>query len=1322
MPDYNLYGLSSRSFEHLVQAIATRVIGSGTVVFGDGPDGAREATFEGKSQFPSSTEPWDGYIVIQAKFHQRFQSVEADGKWAITALSKELRKFSSRKRALRSPEYYIFCTNVVLTPTERTGTKDRAQELLRDFARRRGLKSYAIWDSDQIRTFLEFMPEVRQTYAAWITSGDVLARLIRSLEWRRPNFELVMTGFLQRELLADQYVNLEQAGHAAEEKTPMARVFIDVPVSSQPTSDPLDETEKDLLTGFVREFIAEGAHRLSPDCQNSANGKLKDVKPVAGRFVLVGGPGQGKTTVSQFVCQLHRAALLNECPRSLLAPEVQTALELIQAQCTSDATELPTCRRFPFRITLNHLARELSSPTGAKSVLSYIAARIKSRTSYDVDNDDLRQWLAEYPWMLVFDGLDEVPPASNRDDVLTIIQEFWIDATQLQADILVLATTRPQGYEQDFSPQFYTHRYLTPLSAVRAMNYGRRLAAARYGSDKEREQRIVGRLERAASEDSTARLMRSPLQVTIMATLVDQAGQPPRERWRLFREYYEVIYRREMERDIPAANILREYKSNIDYIHHQVGLILQIESEKAGQTDARLPALAFGTIVDARLKAEGYETKSLGNLKRQIIEAATHRLVFLVGMQADQVGFEIRSLQEFMAAEALTEQEDGIVANRLNAIASLAHWQNVFLFAAGKCFAARQHLRDTVLSICTTLNEGEKDDVGPRVFLGSQLALDLLVDGTAHQQPKFERSLARLALKLSDRSDLAFQQQLVYAYQSSLEEVYRDELRMRLDGSRTSNQLGAWMALLGLIERGVKWALILGSERWPENPEEQLQILENFFGQFDVYPEIHIKAQWLVDKIVNFTKRTAFVSAIRAGLLWMGRSKGAPDWFCALSKIVGYPFRVSDVEIPFQGCSLRILPIRIKAAAKLWTAVSAMPDGPKDWMLIKQLAKFAVDPDAIGLARTLENLAEIWSPELANILSRISPWPLAESILCCWCEDDVRKMAALSRTGKLGNSESWSQAESRWVRGVTLDDLIVSDLNGGIPGAYLVEAGFAFLSASVFRYQEPFNGQRLLELYRGLKTQPLKVALSRLILRLTAYVEHPLNLPKTSFWISIPDLAELFQSCEGEHLPLRAIVSILRSCPDDQIDLKSIDALCRNARLFEHRGIVASTIHEVISRAWAQDPALKGLLVFLAVWAADTDGYEFMNEPLGTYSDPDARYVAASLILKLVHTRASAVSARTIAATLADNLQDIKFDAISAAVRASGNKHVDRVVAAAFLLELYERLPTCDVGSRNRVLAGLDEMVRRRQSELDEPSNQVKLKLGIVVPDGVRRV
>jgi hypothetical protein len=794
--EYNLSALSSRSFEQLIQTIAIHVLGPGTTIFGDGPDGAREATYEGRTAYPSSEAPWEGYVVVQAKFRQRPTGGQSDAKWVITQLNNDLNKFLSNRRGLRKPEYYIFCTNLVLTPGHGTGSKDRATQLLEQYTKRFKGKGFAIWDYDQIRTFLDAYRDVRDTFAAWITPGDVLADVMRNLHFNRPDFEKVMAIFLQKELLSDQYVNLEQAGHSADERTPMAQVFVDLPVASGPSLDPPKDTG-DKQARIVGELVATGSQRLAPTEFVHTTGL--SAGPFPGRYVLIGGPGQGKTTVSQFLCQLYRVAILKGRQSQYLANEVQQALRLVESHCEADKTPLPGCRRFPVRVTLNHFARVLaSSPAGnQKSLISYLAERITSRTNFDVNVGDLRLWLKSYPWLLILDGLDEVPASSNRDEVLAAIQDFWIDAAESQADILVLATTRPQGYDDDFAPKFYTHRYLTPLPRERALVYGRRLASARYGNDSEREQRIVKRLERATSESSTARLMTSPLQVTIMATLVDQTGQPPHERWRLFHDYYEVIYRRETERDIPAAELLRDHKSNIDEIHHQVGLLLQIESERRGLTDAHLTAIQFGAVVRNRLRDEGYSGEQLDALHHLIIEAAANRLVFLVGVEAGQIGFEIRSLQEFMAAESLMNGSDNVVSERLNSISSISHWRNVFLFCAGRCFAVDQHRRDTVLSICITLNESEEDELLRRSLAGSQLALDILVDGAAHRQPKYERSLARTALRLMDRPGVSVQIVLADVYEACMEEIYIEEIERRLSSAAVGPCANAWAVVLG---------------------------------------------------------------------------------------------------------------------------------------------------------------------------------------------------------------------------------------------------------------------------------------------------------------------------------------------------------------------------------------------------------------------------------------------------------------------------------------------------------------------------------------------
>src|ERR1044072_4061118 len=107
MGDYNLHGLNPRDFEHLIQTLAIKNIAAGVIPFGDGPDGGREATFKGKMMYPSMAEPWDGYLVIQAKYLTRPSGDSAkDGDWAINQLAKDLAKFEDLNRNLPKPDYY----------------------------------------------------------------------------------------------------------------------------------------------------------------------------------------------------------------------------------------------------------------------------------------------------------------------------------------------------------------------------------------------------------------------------------------------------------------------------------------------------------------------------------------------------------------------------------------------------------------------------------------------------------------------------------------------------------------------------------------------------------------------------------------------------------------------------------------------------------------------------------------------------------------------------------------------------------------------------------------------------------------------------------------------------------------------------------------------------------------------------------------------------------------------------------------------------------------------------------------------------------------
>ncbi len=122
------------------------------------------------------------------------------------------------------------------------------------------LKGNDIWDFDKLRVLLDQSPEIRQTYAAWVAPGDVLTKILEQLEPDPPDFERTLSRYLQQELFADQYANLEQAGHNPDERIPMASVFVDLPVSVR-GPESADESES-----FVAGMLEVAYERLSPSC------------------------------------------------------------------------------------------------------------------------------------------------------------------------------------------------------------------------------------------------------------------------------------------------------------------------------------------------------------------------------------------------------------------------------------------------------------------------------------------------------------------------------------------------------------------------------------------------------------------------------------------------------------------------------------------------------------------------------------------------------------------------------------------------------------------------------------------------------------------------------------------------------------------------------------------------------------------------------------------------------------------------------------------------------------------------------------------------
>src|SRR3712207_3692710 len=85
--------------------------------------------------------------------------------------------------------------------------------------------------------------------------GEVSARAL----FRRADLGDVLMLSLEKQVLADQYARLEQAGHSSAGKFPLARWFVDTPAPSQARlrNEPTDEDDR--LKGFIEEMV-----RLEP--------------------------------------------------------------------------------------------------------------------------------------------------------------------------------------------------------------------------------------------------------------------------------------------------------------------------------------------------------------------------------------------------------------------------------------------------------------------------------------------------------------------------------------------------------------------------------------------------------------------------------------------------------------------------------------------------------------------------------------------------------------------------------------------------------------------------------------------------------------------------------------------------------------------------------------------------------------------------------------------------------------------------------------------------------------------------------------------------
>jgi len=615
---------------------------------------------------------------------------------------------------------YILMTNVCLTPVFQKGIKDKIEnEIIPKY--RHAMKHIDVLGSDEICRFLDNYPGIRQTYAHLVVPGDIIASLAKKIESKQIDLDALVQLYSEECYKQEQCAVLDDAGDVEDKPVTLQQVFIDLEINA-----PTLPQDPKLLERFPH-WLKQAAE---DEKRTSALSYLLD-DSIAG-VVLIGGPGEGKSTLGQYVAQIHRARLTGRLK-----------------ELGENAQEFEKCTlRLSFRVLLKEYAQWITTCDDSGSLFHFIAYRITRDALRDTEPEEVRTIVETNPILLVLDGLDEVPGKELRKRVLNNITSFVRQIREgLKGDIRVIATTRPYGYSEEFDPANYLHLVLQKLSSAKALAYANRWIDSREPNPREIE-RIRGTFDVCLKDRVVNVLTQTPLQVTILLVIIRARGTPPKQREELFERYMDIIYQREQKK---RPELLRTEQDIIYGLHRYLAYILHRRAEK-DKTAALMDVLEF------KEKVKEYLTHSNPLLSEtelnvkvdEIITEASQRLVLIESPQEGKVGFGLTTTREFFAAAHLVDTAKDTKERdlRFGAIIRSPYWRNVALFFAGRVGRTRPGEAPSMIDVCREIDIERADRFLRR---GAGLVLEM-VDDRVLRQPHNEIGAIQYGLTLFDNT------------------------------------------------------------------------------------------------------------------------------------------------------------------------------------------------------------------------------------------------------------------------------------------------------------------------------------------------------------------------------------------------------------------------------------------------------------------------------------------------------------------------------------------------------------------------------------------
>lgn len=542
-----------------------------------------------------------------------------------TVLSEEK---NIRRLATEGVRRYVIVTNVPSTGKARTGTFDRLNAKLDAHAKKFGFDEMNCFWREALDGMVDNAPtEIKWQYADMLAGWDLIRYFISEEAVTRRDRGLRA---LVRKVAATQWDDDERVK------------FSQVDIDREKVADLFIDVGADRL-------LAKGARGGDRPFVEAVGGAAAHLLRTANKRTLVrGAPGQGKSTLSQYVSQVNRAAFMPSRQRPADLPEVKEPL-------------------FPLRLDLSDYARWLSgvdvwdgdaeTPKKPKkpkkrpvpqSTIECFLAELMTHASggIPVEAKDVQDIFERVPSMIVLDGLDEVGRPTTREKIVEAINQFCRRSNAYPSVPKVIVTTRPSTNElPEPSTDLFEVLVLNPLDLRQRDQYLRKWCAVRgiHGS----EGRALRKNFKAKSaEPYIGELAGNPMQLTILLDLLHKHGEAtPTQRTELYDSYVDLLLAREANKHPESV---RKHQKELREIVPFLGWYLQSRSEEVN-VKARMSV----ADLKATIRHFQYTYGKPESLVDEMFEATSDRLWALTSKDEGTFEFEVLSLREYFAARFL---------------------------------------------------------------------------------------------------------------------------------------------------------------------------------------------------------------------------------------------------------------------------------------------------------------------------------------------------------------------------------------------------------------------------------------------------------------------------------------------------------------------------------------------------------------------------------------------------------------------------------------------------------------------------------------------